>query len=80
MHRSSNIYFTAKETPGKTQPTESVVEGCSTSHRLKWGPLHTNDVCRISQHLNERERKKERRKEHVNVVDVLGNAEIIVKQ
>ena len=37
---------------------KTVDEGFSIIHRLKWGPLPPND-CRITQHVREREERKE---------------------
>ena len=54
LHRSAGIYFTAEENSGK--PSD---EGCATSHRLKWGPLHPNEVDRIAQHVRKGEGRKE---------------------
>ena len=46
MLRSSGIYLTAEENPGKAQLGD---RRC----KLKWGPLPENDVGRIVQHVNE---------------------------
>ena len=34
---------------------KTVVEGCATSHHLKWGPLPANEVGRIVQHVRKGE-------------------------
>ena len=51
VHRSPGICLTVKENPRKPQLGNSPMKGCATSHRLKWGPLHPNEVGRTAQHV-----------------------------
>ena len=44
VHRSSGICFTSEETPRKISARRASDEGRATSHRLKWDPLHLNEV------------------------------------
>ena len=39
----------------RVEAKETVVEGCATSHRLKWGSLPRNEVGRITQHVRKGE-------------------------
>ena len=59
LQRSPGICLMADEAPGKSQNKRSSDEGCATSYRLKWGPLHPDEVGRIAQHVGEGEGKKD---------------------
>jgi hypothetical protein len=51
LHRSTGIYLTAEESPGKPQLGDHLKKGCATSHRLKWGSFPPNEVDRIPQQV-----------------------------
>ena len=63
VHRSLGICLMAEESPGKAQLT--VHEGCATSHHLKLGPLHPNEVSRFAQQSR---KEKEGRKERMGIL------------
>ena len=56
MHSSPDIYLTAEKKTSAKRPSD---EGCSTIHRLKWGPLPPNEVDMIAQQVEEGEGRKE---------------------
>ena len=58
VHRSG-IYLTAEEIPGKISARRPSKEGCTTSNRLKWGPLPSNEFGRITQHVRDGEGRQE---------------------
>ena len=58
VHRSPGICLTAEENPRNPQLGDRLMKGCTTSHRLKWGPFNPNEVSRIAQHVRKGEGRK----------------------
>ena len=55
VHRFPGICLTAKESPRKPQLGDRLMKGFATSHCLKWGPFHPNEVNRIALHVRDGE-------------------------
>ena len=47
--------------PRKTSARRLSDEGCATSLRLKWGPLPSNEIFRIAEHVGKGKGKKKER-------------------
>ena len=61
-HRPLLIYLTAEKNPGKPQ-LGNVDEGCTTSHRLKWGPFPQMTSVGLDNTSGRERGRKERKKE-----------------
>ena len=55
-----------------------IIQGCTTSHCLKWGPFPPNEVGRIAQHVTMGDRRKDGKDGEKKKIKIAGRFKMLI--